>query len=65
LNLNKCFINLSYETQTDFIGFSIGKYQSKTDYVKIIFEGIEIMGVQAIAIDAPVLFIPIKKILER
>ena len=65
LNLDKCLINLSYETQTNFLGFLIGRHSNKIDYVKTIVEGIEITGAKNIAINAPGLFIPTKKILER
>lgn len=65
LNLDKSSINLGYETQTEFLGFLIGRYRNKTDYKKIVIEETEITVVTNTAINAPSLLIPTKKILER
>lgn len=65
LNLNKCIINLNYETSVEFLGFLISKYKNKTNYIQTFINNTEIILAKHLIKKSPILLIPMQNILER
>lgn len=65
LNLSKCNINLSWETNTSFLGFDIGSYQNKVASENPIVENVVVKKLSSRAINSLGLIIPTKCILGR
>jgi hypothetical protein len=65
LNLDKCSVNLAWETSTEFLGFLVGRYQNKVVSGEVSTNGVEIKSLHQREINKPGLSIPTKRILER
>lgn len=65
LNLNKCNINLAWDTYTSFLGFDIGRYQNKTVSEDLVVDNVPIKKLTSRAITGLSLMIPTKHILDR